>query len=155
MILEGMPQRSQSLGGITWPLAGQMQGLPVGQQCGERQGFVRLGFLAFGCGINTLCHITHNGAHRISRLGQRDSAATADRDAALLPMEAALREIGFAATRRDPHAEPSLFVVENEHVALAFRTFQTGDAVECELHSGPPADPARRHFVTSYVAQCQ
>src|ERR1700730_11148501 len=132
-----------------------MQGLPVGQQCGERQGLVRLGFLAFGCGIDAFCHVAHDRPHGVTRLGKRKGAATPEWDSALLPTPVILREIRLAAARRYPHSKPALLAIENEHVALAFRAFQTIDAIECELHSGPPADPARRHSGARRVASCQ
>ena len=70
-----------------------------------------------------------------------------------MPMEGVLREIGLAAARRYAHAEPALFTIENEHVALPCRAFQALDAVEGPLLvRGPPADPARLQFLTLSVA---
>jgi len=75
-------------------------------------------------------------------------------------VKAVLREIRLAAARRDTNPEPALFIVENEHVALARRAFQTVDAVYRELHgrpcrSGPTADPLKLRFATGSVASCQ
>ena len=68
--------------------------------------------------------VSHDGAHRVASLGQRDGVGIAKRDSPPLPMPIVLREVGFPAAGRHPHAMATLVVIENEHIALAFRAFQ-------------------------------
>jgi hypothetical protein len=42
-----------------------------------------------------------------------------------MAMPIVLREVGLAAAGRDAHAKPALFIIENEHIALALGAFQT------------------------------
>ena len=126
----------------------------------------RLGgsFLSHGRRVHALRHVAHDDPDCVTGLGQRYGVAIPKRNATFLPMPIVLREIGLAAARSDAHAEPALFVIENEHVAFALRAFQAIDAIERELHgfpagplriSGPQADPIKRHFGARYVASCQ
>jgi hypothetical protein len=129
-----------------------LKGLPVCKQFFERIGFggdllpgLFRSSLALGCRVNALCHVAHYCAHRIAGLGKREGAATAKRDAALLPVRVVLSEVGFAAPRCHPHSKAALLVIENEYVLAPGWASQSVNTIERELHGAPSnsADPQR------------
>lgn len=115
-----------------------MKSRPILQQCGERQSLAggrlaRLGasFLALGGHVQALRHIAHNSARGVARLGQRDGAASAERDPALLAAECILGQIGLAAGRRHAHGEATLLIVKYKDIPFVARALEGVDSRQC------------------------